>query len=88
MHSSKDPTPKMPIPYLALSDEQLFQVVNVILPCWLMLMLIPTSRITHALCVLSTFLLSVLYVALLVPLLQGGLDFRNFTTLKVALWNE
>ncbi len=63
----------MPIKYLPqFSDADLFQLVNIVLPAWALLMLMPAARITKGVVTLVASLLSLLYVLLLVTTMMDS----------------
>eukprot|EP00983_Pelagomonas_calceolata_P012914 412151-Pelagomonas_calceolata.AAC.3 len=63
-------------------DEQLFQACNVVLPCWIMLAILPNSKMTKLVVILSSIFLCALYGSLVVPMImEGGLDFKDFMSL-------
>ncbi|GAX83532.1 hypothetical protein CEUSTIGMA_g10957.t1 [Chlamydomonas eustigma] len=56
----------MPIPLFSqFSDEQLFQLVNVVLPAWVLLIISPKWKTTQAVVTLAASLMCLLYALLL-----------------------
>eukprot|EP00798_Chlamydomonas_sp_ICE-L_P025600 gene25600-11252_t len=75
----------MPISGLPFSDADIFPFLNVILPAWALLMILPGSKITHAVVKFVALGLSILYVALLAnSLAKPGSEFSlsDFASLK------
>ncbi|KXZ53375.1 hypothetical protein GPECTOR_7g1271 [Gonium pectorale] len=73
----------MPIYGLPRTDEQLFGLVNVVLPAWLLLAAAPAWRHTKTISAAAALLMCSLYAALLVTMMAvrpegGGLDVRDF----------
>ena len=55
----------MPVPFFAhLSDADLFPIVNIVIPAWILLVLGPRWKITQAVVGLTALLLSLLYALL------------------------
>ena len=66
----RSPAP-MPIPGLRISDEQVFSLVNGVLPAWLLLLLAPRWRGTVPVATVTAAVFSALYVAVLAGALSG-----------------
>lgn len=75
----------MPIQGLPFTDAELFQLINIVLPGWILLVLLPKWKGTTAYCTLAAFLLSVLYALLLHNKMSssGGMDLKEMFTLDV-----
>ncbi|KAF5826630.1 hypothetical protein DUNSADRAFT_2497 [Dunaliella salina] len=74
----------MPLPFLPqVPDEQLFQTVNLVIPCWIMLAIFPNNKMTKLLVILSSLFFCALYASLLIPMIMdGGVDFKDFMSLQ------
>jgi hypothetical protein len=55
----------MAIPYLSLSDDELFPIVNAVLPAWILLALLPRWRYTMMVSTALSLFYAVLYVILM-----------------------
>eukprot|EP00199_Chlamydomonas_sp_CCMP681_P003356 CAMPEP_0119109036 /NCGR_PEP_ID=MMETSP1180-20130426/16888_1 /TAXON_ID=3052 ORGANISM="Chlamydomonas cf sp, Strain CCMP681" /NCGR_SAMPLE_ID=MMETSP1180 /ASSEMBLY_ACC=CAM_ASM_000741 /LENGTH=156 /DNA_ID=CAMNT_0007094733 /DNA_START=30 /DNA_END=500 /DNA_ORIENTATION=- len=72
----------MPIPGLPFTDEALFKACNVVIPCWVLLFLVPWWKPTKALVWLASIFLSGLYGALILPyLIETKFDFSVMASL-------
>ncbi|KXZ53374.1 hypothetical protein GPECTOR_7g1270 [Gonium pectorale] len=77
----------MPIYGLAYTDKQLFDLINVVLPAWLLLAVAPKWRHTKTVSAAAALLMSALYTALLVSFMVAPpdgevLDFSDMFTLE------
>lgn len=55
----------MGIPYINLTDDEIFPVVNAVLPAWLLLVFLPRWRFTKLIITGTAILFSMLYIALI-----------------------
>lgn len=55
----------MGIPYVNLTDDEIFPVVNAVLPAWLLLVFLPRWRFTKPIVTGTALLFSILYIALM-----------------------
>jgi hypothetical protein len=73
----------MGIPYLDLTNDQLFPITNIALPVWVLLALLPRWKYTFPIVTIVTLFFSVLYVLLMIdtlifnPIDAGISDFAN-----------
>ena len=68
----------MPIPFVPLSDAELFNSVNLALPAWTLLIVAPRWRGTQFVVKATVLAFAALYVATIVPqLASGGLQFTD-----------
>ncbi len=66
----------MPIPGLAFTDAEIFPAINLVLPAWVLLMLVPKAKLTQAVVNLVTLFLCLLYVLLIyTAITAAGTDF-------------
>lgn len=77
----------MPIRGLPLTDSQLFDCLNIVMPAWLLLAVAPRWRFTNVVAVGCALLVSALYVALMVPQIvfpEDKMDFKEFFNLQAS----
>lgn len=68
----------MPIPFVPLSDAELFNSVNLALPAWTLLIVAPRWRGTQIVVKATVLAFAALYVATIVPqLANGGLQIAD-----------
>ncbi|KAG1658400.1 hypothetical protein FOA52_013754 [Chlamydomonas sp. UWO 241] len=74
----------MPVPFLSYDDAALFNVLNVALAAWLLLIVGPRWKITQAVVLLVTAFVCALYTALLYNFAVNGpgIDFTAFFSLE------
>ena len=71
----------MGIPYLNMTNDELFPITNLALPAWILLALLPRWRYTFPIVTIVSLLFSVLYIALMLdclifnPIDAGAADF-------------
>jgi hypothetical protein len=77
----------MPVLGLNLSDQQIFDGLNLVLPAWIMLVVAPRRRVTHWIVNLTVFAFCLLYTSLFATLLlqsETTFDFKEFFTYEVG----
>ena len=73
----------MPIAGLDLTDAQIFQGLNLVLPAWLLLILLPRWKFTHSFAIFTAVGFSILYTLLFITMLLqpvGDFSFDKFFT--------
>ncbi|CAK0736520.1 hypothetical protein CVIRNUC_000759 [Coccomyxa viridis] len=73
----------MPVIGLDLSDQQIFDGINAVLPAWILLVVAPRWRVTHWIVNLTAFGFCLLYTGLFATLLlqsETTFDFKEFFT--------
>lgn len=77
----------MPIKYLDSTDEQLFSYVNLVLPAWLLLVLLPRWKVTPLIVNFTVGGFCLMYTLLLATQLAGEgekINFQEMSTYEVS----
>ncbi len=80
----------MPIQGLPFTDKELFDVINVVLPGWLLLALVPRWKHSYTVATLGAVVVGALYVGTLAHNLtnpSGSVDLKDMFSYEVRGWS-